>query len=174
MLLRVVVACVCALGVSSAFAEDLTPAQARAFIAGKLFAYDCFDGTTGVGRISRDGSVVGTIRPSGSPTVRFATLPPGTIRVTSTSVCAHLAGLPIQPCFRVQRTDLIALAWLFAQKPWIVPIPGTTKLHRLEENIEALVLQLTSEDLGGIDSAASKIVVQGKRYPEHLQRMTGR
>jgi hypothetical protein len=94
----------CALGVSSAFAEDLTPEQARAFIAGKLFAYTCFDGTTGVGRIYRDGSVVGTIRPSGSPTVRFATLPAGTIQVTHSSVCAHLAGLPIQPCFRVQRT----------------------------------------------------------------------
>ena len=105
MLLRVVVACVCALGVSSAFAEDLTPDQARAFIAGKLFAYDCFDGTTGLGRIFRDGSVVGTIRPSGSPTVKFATLPPVTIRVTATAVCAHLTGLPIQPCFRVQRID---------------------------------------------------------------------
>lgn len=105
MLLRVVVACVCALGVSSAFAEDLTPAQARAFIAGKLFAYDCFDGTTGFGRIFRDGSVIGTIRPSGSPTVKFANLPPGTIQVTATSVCAHLAGMPIQPCFRVQRLD---------------------------------------------------------------------
>ena len=68
----------------------------------------------------------------------------------------------------------IALAWLFAQKPWIVPIPGTTKLHRLEENIEAIALQLTPEDLGEIDSAASKIAVQGDRYPEHLQRMTGR
>lgn len=105
MLLRVVVAFVCVLGVSTAFAEDLTPEQARAFIAGKLFAYDCFDGTTGVGRIFRDGSVIGTIRPSGSPTVKFATLPPGTLKVTATSVCAHLAGLPIEPCFRVQRLD---------------------------------------------------------------------
>jgi len=105
MLLRVVVACVCALGVSSAFAEDLTPEQARAFIAGKLFAYDCFDGTTGLGRIFRDGSVIGTIRPSGSPTVKFANLPPGTIRVTATSVCAHLTGMLIEPCFRVQRLD---------------------------------------------------------------------
>jgi hypothetical protein len=105
MLLRVVVACMCALGVSSAFAEELSPEQARAFIAGKLFSYDCFDGTTGIGRIMRDGSVIGTIRASGSPTVRFATLPPGTIRVTSTAVCAHLAGMPIQPCFRVERID---------------------------------------------------------------------
>ena len=67
----------------------------------------------------------------------------------------------------------VALAWVLAQKPWIVPIPGTTKLHRLEENIGAVALQLTSRDLGEIDSAASKITVQGDRYPEHLQRMTG-
>ena len=105
MLLRVVVACVCALGVSSAFAEDLTPEQARAFIAGKLFAYNCFDGTSGFGRIFRDGAVVGTIRPPGTNQVRFANLPPGTIKITSTSVCAHLAGLPIEPCFRVQKID---------------------------------------------------------------------
>src|SRR5271165_4315269 len=67
----------------------------------------------------------------------------------------------------------IALAWLLAQKPWIVPIPGTTKLSRLDENIGALSIELTSDDLSEIDSAASKITVQGDRYPEHLQRMTG-
>jgi aryl-alcohol dehydrogenase-like predicted oxidoreductase len=67
----------------------------------------------------------------------------------------------------------IALAWLFAQKPWIVPIPGTTKLNRLEENIEALSIQLTPEDLRDIDSAASKIKVEGDRYPERLEKMTG-
>jgi len=67
----------------------------------------------------------------------------------------------------------IALAWLLAQKPWIVPIPGTTKLSRLEENIGSLALELTSEDLRDIDVAASKITVAGDRYPEHLQRMTG-
>ena len=68
----------------------------------------------------------------------------------------------------------IALAWLLAQQPWIVPIPGTTKLHRLEENIGAAAVELTSDDLREIDSAASKIKVQGARYPENLQRMTGR
>ena len=105
MLLRVVVAVACALGVTSASAEDLTPEQARAFIAGKLFAYTCFDGTNGIGRIFRDGSIIGTIRPMGNGPVRFATLPAGTIKVTSTSVCARLPGLPIQPCFRVQKID---------------------------------------------------------------------
>jgi aryl-alcohol dehydrogenase-like predicted oxidoreductase len=68
----------------------------------------------------------------------------------------------------------IALAWLLAQKPWIVPIPGTTKLERLYENIGAAAIQLTPDDLREIDSAASKITVQGARYPEHLNRMVGR
>ena len=68
----------------------------------------------------------------------------------------------------------IALAWLHAQKPWIVPIPGTTKLHRLEENIGAASIELTLEDLREIEHAASKIDVQGARYPEHLEQMTGR
>ena len=68
----------------------------------------------------------------------------------------------------------IALAWLLAQKPWIVPIPGTTKVSRLEENLGALNIKLTADDLREIDSAASKIKVEGARYPEHLQKMVGR
>jgi aryl-alcohol dehydrogenase-like predicted oxidoreductase len=67
----------------------------------------------------------------------------------------------------------IALAWLLAQKPWIVPIPGTTKLSRLEENIGAAVILLSADDLREIESAVSKIAVHGARYPEELQRMTG-
>ena len=68
----------------------------------------------------------------------------------------------------------IALAWLLAQKPWMIPIPGTTKLHRLEENIGAVSVELSSEDLREIENAASKITVQGARYPERLEQMTGR
>ncbi len=68
----------------------------------------------------------------------------------------------------------IALAWLLAQKPWIVPIPGTTKLHRLDENIGAVAVELTADDLREIDSAASKITVHGARHPEKLEKMTGR
>jgi aryl-alcohol dehydrogenase-like predicted oxidoreductase len=68
----------------------------------------------------------------------------------------------------------IALAWLLAQKPWMVPIPGTTKLARLEENIAATNVELSPEDLRELDTAASKIAVQGARYPEELQRMVGR
>ena len=69
---------------------------------------------------------------------------------------------------------LIALAWLLAQKPWIVPIPGTKKLERLEENLGAAAIELTSDDLREIESAASKITVQGARYPEALERSTDR
>jgi len=68
----------------------------------------------------------------------------------------------------------IALAWLLEQKPWIVPIPGTTKVHRLEENIGAAAVELTPEDLGEIESAAAQITVQGARYPEHIEQMSNR
>ena len=68
----------------------------------------------------------------------------------------------------------IALAWLLAQKPWIVPIPGTTKPHRLEENIGAVDVELTPDDLRDIDHAAANITVQGARYPEKLEALTGR
>jgi aryl-alcohol dehydrogenase-like predicted oxidoreductase len=68
----------------------------------------------------------------------------------------------------------IAIAWLLARKPWIVPIPGTTKLHRLEENIGAAAVKLTTDDLRDIEGALSKVTVQGARYPEHLQKLVGR
>lgn len=68
----------------------------------------------------------------------------------------------------------IALAWILAQKPWMVPIPGTTKLHRLEENIGAAAVALTPDDLRQIDNASSKIPVQGARYPENLQKLVNR
>ena len=68
----------------------------------------------------------------------------------------------------------VALAWLLAQKPWIVPIPGTTKLHRLEENIGSLNIEFTADELREIDNASSNINVEGERYPEHLQKLVGR
>jgi hypothetical protein len=110
MSLRGAVVSVCLLGagifgVGAAAAEDLAPEQARAFVVGKLFAYNCFEGTSGVGRIFPDGSVVGTIRMRGQGDARFAALPAGTIKVEGTSMCAHLSGLPITPCFRVQKLD---------------------------------------------------------------------
>ena len=68
----------------------------------------------------------------------------------------------------------VALAWLLAQKPWIVPIPGTTKLHRLEENIGGTAFELREDDLREIDRAAAAITVQGARYPESMLKMVGR
>jgi aryl-alcohol dehydrogenase-like predicted oxidoreductase len=79
------------------------------------------------------------------------------------SIAARKGGTPAQ----------IALAWILAQKPWIVPIPGTTKLHRLEENIGAAEIELTTDDLREIDEASAKIKVEGARYPENLEKMTG-
>ncbi len=67
----------------------------------------------------------------------------------------------------------IALAWLLAQKPWIVPIPGTTKLHRLEENLGSVNIELTKQDLSDIEFAAAAIKIEGTRYPEQLEKMTG-
>ncbi len=68
----------------------------------------------------------------------------------------------------------VALAWLLAQKPWIVPIPGTTKLHRLTENLGSIDIELTTKNIGEIDAAFSAIPVQGDRYPEHLQKRVGK
>ncbi len=105
MMLRVALVCACVLAAASAAAEELRPEQARAFVVGKLFTYTCFDGTAGVGRVFSDGSVVGTIQAPGQSVAHFAALPAGTIKVTGTAVCAHLAGLPIEPCFKVQRIN---------------------------------------------------------------------
>ncbi len=90
----------------SAYAgEYLQPEQAKQFVAEKLFSYTCFDGTTGAGRIHADGSVVGSIRPGGKGPARWVTLPANTIRVSSDAICASVRGIPIQPCFNVQRVD---------------------------------------------------------------------
>ena len=105
MMLRVALVCACVFGAASAFAEELAPEQARAFVVGKLFTYSCFDGTAGMGRIFADGSAVGTIRPPGERMARFAALPAGSIKVTAKSVCAHVAGLPIDPCFKVDKLN---------------------------------------------------------------------
>jgi aryl-alcohol dehydrogenase-like predicted oxidoreductase len=85
-----------------------------------------------------------------------------------------LVGLLAQVAKRKNATPAqIALAWVLAQKPWIVPIPGTTKLARLEENFGAAAVHLTAQDLREIDAAASQIRIEGARYPEHLEKRTG-
>ena len=105
MRMRVAILCALVLLASSAVAEELGPEQAREFVVGKLFAYSCFDGTAGKGRIMADGSVVGTVTPGGRGEVKFAALPPGTVKIDGNSMCAHLHGFPIEPCFKVQRID---------------------------------------------------------------------
>lgn len=86
-------------------AESLNPEQARQFIAGKLFAFTCVDGTRGSGRIHNDGSVAGSVQFSGSGPVRYARLPVNTIQVGTTQVCAQLKGLPFTPCFNLDKTS---------------------------------------------------------------------
>ena len=106
MLSRVaVVVCACILGVVSATAEELGPEQAKAFVVGKLFAYTCFEGSTGSGRIMADGSVAGTIRLRGQGPVHYVTLPPGTIRVNQGGICASVRGMSMEPCFNVYQVD---------------------------------------------------------------------
>jgi hypothetical protein len=86
-------------------AGELRPEEAKAFVAGKLFSYTCFEGTTGAGRIGADGSVAGTIRVRGTGPSRYVTLPPGTVRVRSTGICASVKGVPMEPCFNVVQID---------------------------------------------------------------------
>lgn len=108
MLVRVAIVCALGAGISGAnwaVAEDLGPAQTRAFLVNKLFSYTCFDGTAGMGRIFPDGSVVGTIRIRGEGETRFAALPPDTLRVDGPAICAHLSVLPFTPCFTVLKID---------------------------------------------------------------------
>jgi hypothetical protein len=88
-----------------ALAGELKPEEAKRFIAGKYFSYNCFEGSSGAGRVNADGSVVGTIQVRGSGPVHFVALPTGTIKVQPDSICASLRGLPFQPCFSVQQTD---------------------------------------------------------------------
>jgi hypothetical protein len=91
-----------------ATAGELTPEEARHFVAGKLFSYTCFEGTIGLGRISPDGSVSGTIRIGGTGPLRYVYLPAGTIKVTTESVCASVRGMLFEPCFNVDKTSEVS------------------------------------------------------------------
>lgn len=90
---------------SSASAESLSAKQARSFIAGRLFSYQCFDGTTGVGRINNDGSAAGTIRVAGKDPTRYVRLPINTLYENGEQICATLKGLPFTPCFNLTKTS---------------------------------------------------------------------
>jgi hypothetical protein len=88
-----------------AFAGEMSAEEARRFVVGKMFTYTCFEGTRGQGRVHADGSVVGSIQFQGSGQMRYAHLPAGTLQVKGESVCASLRGIPIQPCFNLERTS---------------------------------------------------------------------
>lgn len=88
-----------------AVAGEMNADEARRFVVGKMFTYECFEGTRGQGRIYADGSVIGSIQFQGSGPVRYAHLPPGTLQVKGEAVCASLRGLPIQPCFSLEKTS---------------------------------------------------------------------
>ncbi len=102
-MLRAFVVLVGLLATLPAMAGEMSPDEARRFVIGNIFSYHCFEGTRGQGRVAADGSVVGSIQFQGRGRVRYAALPPGTLRVRGEAVCASLRGLPIQPCFNLQR-----------------------------------------------------------------------
>jgi hypothetical protein len=105
MSVRVVTVATTLLVAWPALAEPLGVDAARRFVVGKTFAYNCFDGTRGAGRIQNDLSVAGTIQIRGNGPIRFIQLPPGTLKVKGESVCASVRGIPFEPCFNVNRTD---------------------------------------------------------------------
>jgi hypothetical protein len=105
MLKRLAVIALGVIASAPAFSEELRPEEARKFIAGKLFAFNCFEGTRGAGRIFADGSVAGSVQFQGHGPVRHVRLPAGTLQVKTESYCASLRGMPIQPCFSVNKTD---------------------------------------------------------------------
>ena len=104
-MLRVTMMAAALVAAGPAAAEQLNVEAARQFVVGKLFAFNCFEGTHGAGRIYGDGSVAGTVQFGGSGPVRYVTLPAGTVRAQGELVCASVNGLPIQPCFNVDKTD---------------------------------------------------------------------
>jgi len=105
MIVRVAIVAAGVLAAGQAIAEPMNADMARRFVAGKMFAYNCFDGTRGAGRIYGDGSVAGTIQIRGNGPMRFVTLPAGTLRVKGQSYCASLRGIPFEPCFNLNRSD---------------------------------------------------------------------
>lgn len=105
MLKRVAIVVLGLVASPPAFSEQLKPEEARRFVAGKLFAFNCFEGTRGAGRIYTDGSVAGSVQFGGKGPVRHVRLPAGTLQVKSEAVCAYVRGLPFQPCFNLQKTD---------------------------------------------------------------------
>jgi hypothetical protein len=104
-MLRGVTVLVALLAAFPVFAGEMSTEEARRFVIGKIFSYTCFEGTRGLGRVQADGSVAGSIQIQGKGEIRYASLPAGTLRVKGEAVCASLRGLPLEPCFNLERTD---------------------------------------------------------------------
>ncbi len=104
-MLRCIALLVGLLAAVPALAGEMSADEARRFVVGHVFSYNCFEGTRGQGRVLSNGAVVGSIQLQGAGSVRYAALPPGTLRVEGQSVCASLRGLPIEPCFNLERLD---------------------------------------------------------------------
>ena len=104
MFVRAITVAAALLSAGSAVAESLNAEGARRFVVGKIFAYNCFDGTRGAGRIQSDLSVAGTVQLKGNGPVRYVTLPPGTLKVKGEAVCADVKGIPFEPCFNLNKT----------------------------------------------------------------------
>jgi hypothetical protein len=104
----IAVLCVAITTFLPAAAGELKPEEARHFVAGKLFSYTCFEGTTGMGRIFADGSVLGTIRIGGTGPIRYVSLPAGTVRVSPEGVCASVRGMLFEPCFNLEKTSEVS------------------------------------------------------------------
>lgn len=105
MIRQLAIVVVTLLGVGPALAENMTADAARRFVTGKLFAFNCFDGSRGAGRIYRDGSIIGTIQFRGEGPVRSVWLPAGTLMVKGEAVCASVKGMPFEPCFNLSKMD---------------------------------------------------------------------
>jgi len=108
MMLRITIAAAALAVTAPAMGEQLNVDAARQFVLGKLFAFNCFEGTRGAGRIYSDGSVAGTVQFGGNGPIRYVVLPANTIRVQGESVCASVNGVPFQPCFNLDKTDPVS------------------------------------------------------------------
>src|SRR5437016_3696191 len=126
MVTRLAMVVLILLAAGSACAESLTPDAARRFVTGKLFAFNCFDGSRGAGRIYGDGSVIGTIQFRGAGPARTVSLPAGTLRVRGEAVCASLQGMPFEPCFQRSRSLRFATSPYISRRQMTTACDGDT------------------------------------------------
>jgi hypothetical protein len=155
MSVRVVTIAAALLVAWPAVAEPLGVEAARRFVVGKTFAYSCFDGTRGAGRIQSDLSVAGTIQIRGSGPIRFVQLPPGTLKVKGDSVCASVRGVPLEPCFNVDRTDaqsfrgsVMGLSFAYCDFTRRVPRTPSVRMTQHHRTSQPLSLQATTTASG--------------------------